>query len=267
MARPIIRDAGGQQIPCADWFEFVTFWSDAYYDYSTYPDTIYWHVKNTLNSPASTANQCQAALSLLGAWKTGSLKRSGRGTQAFTCLCGNQNNTYNYTGRWATGTSSACTVWTTDLPGRFRHDVATVIEETVPLSTLTEQVAAIRYHGSRSSDTRFGIVYALTYLHFISDELVPILYDQFAEYGVAYLNDMSPRPALPYSRRLGVRSFQDYCDKIRPRVEHIYDTIAPRLPAKNPAQIRRMIDRALWTFGHHLKGSSKVAHLRSCCHA
>lgn len=251
---------------------FINFWTPKYYEYSRVPDTIYWQVLNNIGVAPTTATPTAAApLDLIGAWKTGALSQhhSPASARAFSCNCGSgpSSTGYYFTKRWHPRTPSAFDVWTLQLPKRVKQDQATIASGTDAL-TLADSIANIAYvcpgaHGGVQK--RFGIVYALTYLHFLAPDRVPVLLDKFLKCAVAYLNDITPSTTGTYNRTYHVRNAQDYADFILPRVECIIIALLHTPGWTHPIPVtRRKVDQALWAFGHYLADSRKVR-TTTCC--
>ena len=244
-----------------NWADFIRFWADYYYRYSRVPDSIYWHIRSTIKlsnkSPADI-------LSLMGAWKTGCISRQTRDgyVPAYKCNCTNSRQ-YYYTNRWSAGAPVAYGVWVEQLPARVKNDMKLLANQRKEdQARLVGQLANLSYRKRRGgNNVRFGLVYAITYLHFLDPIRFPVILDQHVKRAVGYLSDGRKKPNLPYSGSVMVSSVSDYDRLIVPMVDEIRkscnaESIGERTccPPGHTDCIERLIDKSLWAFGRYLKG-------------
>lgn len=99
-----------------------------------------------------------------------------------------------------------------------------------------------------------GPVYAVTLLFFISNGAIPI-YDRFAEVAINSLFD-GKYPCQGDSSKLAPFFIERYIEDYKPRIDCLYRKVFPKDKKINYLTDNgRMLDRALWVYGHGYKKS------------
>ncbi len=216
--------------------DFIEFWSLQYYNYTNVSDSIYYYCINSINNNVNI----NKAICLIGAWKTNSISLySKTGNLAYTCNCGKK---YYYTNMWKSGTSSAYDVWINLHKKNTNHKALL----NKPLR-LVQKIINKPYNGSKSPNTKFGLVYTLTYLHFLQPDYFPI-YDRFVFLAINYINNKQ-LPQIPYKNTQTINSYSEYENKYVSQFVMI---------KKMTGLESRVIDKALWSFGHYISNSKKL---------
>lgn len=217
--------------------EFIDFWSNQYYSYTNISDSIYNYCINSLSNNTAIKN----AIFLIGAWKTNSINLYSKSENiAFKCSCG---KTYYYTDMWKSGTSSAYDVWVNLNNDYIKHQSLLNSPE-----MLISQLESKKYNGSRAPNTKFGLTYAITYLHFLQPNKFPI-FDKFVFLAVNFINSNQIQN-IPYKiKNNNVCNYSDYINKYVNNFNIIKNCTS---------KSQRCIDKALWSFGHYITYSKKL---------
>jgi hypothetical protein len=225
-----------KRIEITDKTKFIDHWAGKYYDYTNISDSIY----HRINEDIKKEKDLKKVFSLMGAWKTGALSLNGKGNMAFTCEC---EEKYYFTGMWNDGMSSAFKIW-----NNLDRDIEShknLLKEEKPIK-IVEELRDKRYPGPRSESTRFGMIYTITYLHFL-DNIYPI-YDSFVLKALREIFNSKIVKNI-------INEPEQYFNEFLP----VYNEFAQGYKGES-----RNIDKALWTFGHHIKGTKKKKQ-QPCC--
>ncbi|MCJ7816813.1 MAG: hypothetical protein MUP55_03055 [Candidatus Aenigmarchaeota archaeon] len=237
----------GQQTNCS-LKDFIDYWKDKYYWYTTVSDSIYYYARDSLKEN----RDIEKAIALVGAWKTNSISLNSKsGNLAFICPCGAK---YYFTDMWKTGTSSAYDVWMS-LPDKlYEHKKRLTDPE-----RLIIELSRLEYNGARSSSTEFGLIYSITYLHFLDSDSFPIL-DKFVYNAIEFIFSLS-KPHIPFEPK-HLTTFKDY-----EKLSYYRRKFMPKFNQlkKDSDSTVREIDKVLWAFGHFISGSLVPKSIKVCC--
>ena len=223
---------------------FINYWKGKYYSYTNVSDTVYHYSRDSLMNNTDI----ERAVSLIGAWKTNSIScHLQTNNLAFNCPCGRH---YYYTGMWKSGTSSAYDIWSS-LPNNLTNHKALLLQNP---KQLINDLQNLRYNGPTSPKTRFGLIYSITYLHFLDSLKYPI-FDIFVFRAVNYVFSTT-RPQIPYIISNDIKDFDRY---IKDFVTNF------NLLKNNTNSTSRDLDKALWAFGHYVSDSKKIKKNKKVC--
>ena len=227
----------GNEIETSDKTKFIEHWQNKYYDYTSISDSIYHRINEAIQKEKDLKN----AFMLMGAWKTGVLSRNSKyDRMAFECECGEK---YYFTSMWKKGTSSAFEIWI-NLYLDFESHKRLLKEGKA--TKLVKELRKKTYSGSKSKYTRFGMIYAITYLHFLNNAY-PI-YDNFV---LKALREI-------FTNKI-VKNINDEPEQYFNEFLSFFNKFTQDYKGES-----RNIDKTLWTFGHHINGSRKMKQ-HPCC--
>ena len=215
--------------------KFIESWASRYYSYTSISDSIYHYIKVAIQKEKDLKN----TIMLLGAWKTNALSTNGTGDMAFDCECGGK---YYFTQMWKEGTSSAFEIWN-NLDQCFKHH-KNLLKEGKTIK-IVKELSDKRYSGAVSKSTRFGMIYAIIYLHFL-DNSYPIL-DKFV---LKALKEIFKNKDIK-----DIKTPEQYFEEFIP----LYKEFVQGYKGAS-----RNIDKALWAFGHYISKSKKIKQ-QPCC--
>lgn len=206
---------------------FIDYWNDWYYHYTWVSDEIYEFALENIQNKKNISE----TLSLIGAWKTNSLsKNKNYSDYRFAYRTNDGKITYYFNRMWKENTSSAYEIWPT---------LKAPIESIDGLDEKTiEAITNKTYVGPKQKPRRFGLVYTITFMHFIRPTKYPIL-DKFVKISLRYLS--SNNHEIVFKKMLNINNYYDYKNKYIPK----YNEIAADYSGEP-----RKVDRALWSFGH-----------------
>ena len=240
-----IIDNSGNKIS-KDLNEFIDFWVNRYYDYTSISDSVYFEIRNCFREE----RDLKKAYQLLGAWKTGALNQDKRDRLAFKCNSPNCKGVYYFTAYWNPGTQSAYEIWIS-LHENFSEHTNLIKEDKI--EEFLEKISNLQYKGAKSPKTKFGYIYAITYLHFINNQY-PIL-DKFVFISLKYIYS-SNAPILPYEPKTGINTPKDYLNTFVNLFQRFINGLSH--------EKLRECDKALWAFGHYISHKRKVKK-KPCC--
>ena len=185
------------------------------YPYEPYEQIVWKHLKS------------KNKYSILGAWKTGSLRKQYKLGYKSAEL---NNLPLYYTGRWKNGTSAQMSAWEKLNTEYFRNKLIKVAEQSeFRRPAIFDEIIELK---------GIGFIYALFVLHCENPLLFP-LYDQHVWRSYLYFNKMNYNSA-----KVASQSWASYCNYTLWFKDRIKE-----LDGINPTNL----DRALWKFGKEIK--------------
>ena len=232
--------------------DFLSFWSKKYYRYTNVTDNYYYDLVQDIEAKKNA----DLIVTRIGVWKTNSLslnKKSENSQLIYSCNC-QKKTPYFLTGMWKENMSSAKIVWEL-LSGRFYKD-RNLIADSNFVQKILEDVTDLKFAGPKKNKIRFGDIYSYTYIHFASINIVHYnILDKFVKIALEYIYS-EEKQSLPFKKEMRVTNFEEYLE---------YNNKVNQFSKNNAIERRRMVDKALWSFGHWLKDQKERKEKIVCC--